>query len=167
MQPPLRPLIVANLRAEFPARRLSCFDRRRQTSAHRKDDGKAMNLLSKQKQISVISAPLVGLSTWKTFQFAFGEYLPSVFLSRIQIRTATSNPATVPKWSKITTLKLSMSGQRANAGQSNRCRKATGRSLRCRELSRSFTRIALPSKTIPHASALIGLPRGPQADRTE
>ena len=39
--------------------------------------------------------------------------------------------------------------------------------LRCRELSRSFTRIALPSKTIPHASALIGLPRGPQADRTE
>jgi len=42
---------------------LSCFDRRRQTSAHRKDDDKAMNLLSKQKQISVISAPLVGLST--------------------------------------------------------------------------------------------------------
>ena len=39
--------------------------------------------------------------------------------------------------------------------------------LRCRELSRSFTRIALPSKTIPHGSALIGLPRGPQADRTE
>ena len=39
--------------------------------------------------------------------------------------------------------------------------------LRCRELSRSFTRIALPSKTIPHASALIGLPRGPQTDRTE
>ena len=39
--------------------------------------------------------------------------------------------------------------------------------LRCRELSRSFTRIAPPAKTIPHASALIGLPRGPQADRTE
>ena len=39
--------------------------------------------------------------------------------------------------------------------------------LRCRELSRSFTRIALPANTILHASALIGLPRGAQADRTE
>ena len=45
--------------------------------------------------------------------------------------------------------------------------KAAGDALRCRELSRSFTRIALPSETIPHGFALIGLPRGRQADRTE
>jgi hypothetical protein len=44
---------------------------------------------------------------------------------------------------------------------------ATDDALRGRESSRSFTRIALPAKMIRNASALIGLPKGPHADRME